>query len=124
MRKLIALAKSFDSWPVELLLALVAILWGSWWLLPGTTASQQPMFAFLMHLAPQTLWAYGLLAIGLFQIIALRLRRRAMRRVACVAATGWWVGMATAFALGDWRAAGVPILTLYAAAECCAALRD
>lgn len=65
-----------DTRPLEAMTAVEAILWGGWLVLPFSTFSSSPAFAYLDRWAPEAAWGCAALALGALQLVAIWLSLR------------------------------------------------
>lgn len=78
--------------------ALLAIVWGTWLLLPADTLDSSAAFDFLEKLADSDLvWGAIAIAVGLLQVAELRYRHPWL----LLPAVGWWTFLAAGLATGN-----------------------
>jgi hypothetical protein len=70
-----------DPRPLEFLLAIQSILYGSWLLLPFDTFGSAITFSIMRQIMPECFWGVVILAIGIIQLVGLTTDQLIARRV-------------------------------------------
>lgn len=98
-----------DADLVEFALALLAIAYGAWLLLPMDVFEMDtPVYAQMAKLAPEYVWGNLFLALGVIQMAAWLLGRHLARRILSLVGFFFWILLAFMFLFGDVRSTGVP----------------
>lgn len=106
----------------EVLSGVVALGWGIVLLMPWSTFSTSPSFNAMAY-APEWLWGFLLLWIGLTQLGALLLDHRRPRRWSALGATFIWVFLSVGFFVSNPYGTGVVVYPALAASAGWAYLR-
>lgn len=124
-RRIHSILSECDMEPVQLLFGCIAVIWGVWLLLPfASLPAVGRGFGYMASILSETAWGWMMIAVGLMQIVPTVIDDLPWRRAGCILATGWWTYLSVAIGLGDWHAAGCPILAFYALVQLFIALRD
>jgi hypothetical protein len=87
----------------EIILALCALSWGVWLLLPFDTFSSSATFVLLARTAPEWVWGAFMCAGAITTLVGLYRRSCPVRRHGLIAMTIVWMIVWTSFAIGNWR---------------------
>jgi hypothetical protein len=100
----------------EIVVAMEAILWGLWIGNPHWDAfSTSSAYTWMEHLAPEWLWGYGIMALGVVQLIAvLWLRSIKLRTLMALLGIFTWMMVVVAFGLGNWQSTAVVVYSVFA----------
>jgi hypothetical protein len=92
-----------DKRIIEYILALCALTWGLWLVLPFDTCNSSATFVFLCTAAPEWFWGLLLLGSGTFLLLGDVRESRCIRRSALVILALTWFAVWIGFAIGNWR---------------------
>lgn len=70
-----------NSRPLEFILAIQAILYGGWLLLPSNTFALSPVFSVMEGIAPELVWGGVIFGVGVIQFFGLFTENILVRRV-------------------------------------------
>lgn len=113
-RRLWAVVAEYDTEPVELLSAAWATIWGVWMTAPWFDFGISSVYGWMASHGSRHHWGAALLAIGLFQLIAVSLGRVGLRKAAAIASMFAWVFLGCMLFFGDSRSVGAPLMLVHA----------
>lgn len=95
----------------ELYGALLALLWGIWFLLPWYDSGNNlkyPAFSNLMNVMDNSWWALLFIGMGMMQIVGLAQKSFWLRRQSSMLAIVVWLFVGLFLAVSDWHAMSCP----------------
>ena len=100
----------------ELQGAMLALLWGVWFLLPWYDASAHsyPVFHALLGLLNNTYWAAIFISIGILQLCGVASKQYSIRRVGAMMALICWLFVGIFLSWSDWHAMSAPTAWAFA----------